>query len=157
LRNAREVLDRRQYYSQCSEWKGFRLDCVGLIARAWNLARGTVYTTGDLRNPRLNFSTPLDCTNLHAGDILVNDAHVVLFHHFTNDQHDEFVAWHASDYSIGHVEQTMHVAKMTAKTQAKPKIYECRRYRWMHEGPATPAPAAPPKPTGRSAASRSHH
>jgi len=132
LRNAKPVMDRRQYYSQCKRDDYHRLDCVGLISRAWHLDIMQVWTTGDLHKG----SNKIDCQELAPGDILNSAPHVMLFHHWLDKAAGKFMAWQAADYTIGHIESTEELAKLT-----KGNKYECFRYKCMKTA-ANPNPCA---------------
>ena len=57
LRNAKPAMDSRLWYSQCRRSNYYRIDCVGLVARAWNLHINVAYTTKNLLTP----SNPVNC------------------------------------------------------------------------------------------------
>jgi len=147
LRNAKPAVDRRHLYSQCSRDDYWRLDCVGLISRAWRLDIMQVWTTGDIKS-KASYDIP--CTELAPGDCLVNSPHVMLFHSWTDSTKTKFIAWQAADYSMGHIESTETLAKLIDPKKGKNQ-YFCRRYNCMV--PSFPAgkpacPAVEEKPAG---------
>jgi len=130
LRNGKMAIDQRWAYTQCN-WKikGFRIDCVGYITRAWNLASGAAYTCGSLKA----LANPIDCANMVPGDILLNPQHVMLFHHYDDDAKAKVTVWHASGTKHGHKEKSgVTIASL------KRQKYECYRYKYMKAtGPST--------------------
>jgi len=121
LRNAKPVMDRRQYYSQCERDDYHRLDCVGLVARAWHLRIDQVWTTGDLKG----LGNVIKCEDLQTGDILNSAPHVMLFHHWIVKP-TKMLVWQAADYTIGHIESEEDVPSLVKKG------YTCLRYKFMN-------------------------
>ncbi len=89
------------------------IDCSGLISRCWNLKRP--YSTWEL--PRI--CDPLAAwSDLRAGDILLNDKHVVLFVKW-NVPGKEMAAYEAGPYPVWRVSAAgLNVAKLKAQGYA---------------------------------------
>jgi len=121
LRNAKDVMDQRLWYTQCGNYNYWRLDCVGLVARAWNLHITQAYTTGSLTS----LSKEIDCKTMVPGDILNSKPHVMMFHHWTNKDKGEMMVWQASSQQAGHIQSTTTIDKQ------KKSAYVCRRYNQM--------------------------
>jgi len=123
LRNAFPAMVNKVWYSQCSSWESFRIDCVGLVARAWNLDPMSAFTTGDLTP----LSNKIDCPTMVPGDILNSKPHVMLFHHWVTPG-ETFIAWQAAATNMGHIETK---PSSPIKLPSMLKAYECRRYKFM--------------------------
>jgi len=130
LRNAADAINRRMVYSQCQgdKWpherdRGFRLDCVGLIARAWNLAPMAAFTTKDLER----VSKSIDCKDLLPGDILKNKPHVQLFVSWVDKAATSATVWEAAGTALGHRESK--VEKLPNVGASADSLYSCWRYK----------------------------
>ena len=69
----------------------YRRDCSGLIAMAWNLGSGNQPSSGNLITSSL--TTPVNVTDLQAGDILTANGHVTMFASWVNKSTWTYMAY----------------------------------------------------------------
>eukprot|EP01031_Cornospumella_fuschlensis_P027019 gene27019-32643_t len=99
INRAQNWVDRKIPYSQSATTDGYRQDCSGYVSMAWKSSKdGGGHTTYDMQD----ICTKISKSDMKRGDaILYPPDHVLLFHRWIDDEHDQFMEY--AEHTYGQV------------------------------------------------------